>query len=172
MRSSFIISILAVAAVLPLSAEEKTSIDNVYRVDFTIHETTLASQPKDRHYSLLLEPNSWGKISAGSKVPYTVEKDKFNYADVGVIISCRLREKGPQVSMDAKFEVSSTMNVASKMDLSAELKRTPGGNMPLIQSVRSEMSAPIPLAAATRVVTLDDPSADRHYEITVAITKI
>ena len=156
MRTLFPLLLLGAAALQPLPAQDPAS-DNIYRLDFTVHETNVNQPAKDRHYSLLVQPNSWGKIMAGNKVPYMTEKDKFSYADVGVMIDCRLQERNTHLFLDGKFELSSTV---------------PGGNLPQIQSFRSDMTGTVEPGKPTRLVALDDPMADRHYEIEVVATKM
>lgn len=155
MRTLFPLLLLAAAA-LPLAAEDAPS-DNIYQLDFTVHETNANQPAKVRHYSLLVQPNSWGKIMAGNKVPYMTEKDKFNYAEVGVNIECRLQERNTRLLVSGKFELSSTVS---------------GGNPPQIHSFRSDMTGPVEPGKPTRLVAIDDPTADRHYEIEVVATKM
>jgi hypothetical protein len=153
---TLLLPLLLAAALQPLSAQDPSS-DNIYRLDFTIHETNLNQPAKDHRYSLLVQPNSWGSVKAGNKVPYMTEKDKFNYADVGISIDCRVQERSTHLVLNGKFELSST---------------TSTGNLPQIQSFRSDMTGALAPGKATKLVALDDPQSDRHYEIEVVATKM
>jgi hypothetical protein len=156
MRLLLLPLLLAAATLPPLPAQDPSS-DTIYRLDFTIHETNVNQPAKDHRYSLLVQPNSWGKIMAGNKVPYMTEKDKFNYADVGVIIDCRVQERNTRLLLSGKFELSSA---------------TTSSSQPQIQSFRSDMTGAVEPGKPTRLVAIDDPMADRHYEIEVTATKM
>jgi hypothetical protein len=106
---------------------------------------------------MLLEPDNWGRLTAQTKVPCTVEKDKYNYAEVGVSIRARLSERSDRVDLQSQFEVSSL---------------TSGGNLPVIQMVRSEGGTIIVLGKSTIVVSLDDPANEHHYDVDAVITKM
>ena len=161
-QNTLLSPLLIIAATLvPLAAEDKSS-SNVYRVDFTLRDVTQGPPSKARHYSMLLESNSWGKLVTGSKVPYTVEKDKYQFAEVGVIIHARITERAgnpgnERTGLEAQFEVSSI---------------TSGGNLPVIQHVRSEVGLSVVLGQSTVLVSLDDPKGEHHYDIDATVTKI
>ncbi len=152
-----VLAILLAGAATQLPAQINAPPEDGYRLDFTIHETQHGQQPKEHRYSLVLNADNWGKVTAGSKVPYLTEKDKYNYADVGVSINCRLHERGSQVFFEGKFEMSSKIS---------------GGELPQIQSIRSDMSAALPLGKLTRLASLDDPSGEHRYELDVIATKL
>jgi len=80
------------AALIPLSAEDKTPT-NVYRLDFTLRDSAQGQAPKARPNSMLLESHKWGKLVTGTKIPYTAEKDKYQFAVVGVTIHARVTER-------------------------------------------------------------------------------
>src|SRR5947209_20045237 len=109
--------IILTALLMPLAADDKPAA-NVYRLDFTLRDTLQGQPAKIRHYSMLLEPDNWGRLTVGTKVPYTTEKDKYNFADVGVSIRARVAERSDRVDLQTQFEVSSL---------------TSGGNLPTIQ---------------------------------------
>jgi hypothetical protein len=155
MRTLFPLLLLG-AAVLPLPAQDPPG-DNIYRLDLTVHETNVNQPVKDRRYSLLVQPNSWGKIMVGNKVPDLTEKDKYSYADVGVNIDCRLQERNTHLLLTGKFELSSTVKE---------------GTLPQIQSFRSDMTGSIEPGKSATLVAIDDPQGGRHYEIEAVATKM
>ena|SRR5947209_172443 len=148
--------LILVAALVPASAEDKAA-GNVYRLDFTLRDAAQGEAAKTRHYSMLLEPNNWGQLVAATKVPYTAEKDKYNFAEIGVFIHARLTERTDAVELQAKFEVSSLAS--------------PGAR-PVVQMVRSEGTLAVTLGKSTTVVALDDPTSQHHYEIDAIVTKL
>lgn len=105
----------------------------------------------------MLPPNEWGKVRAGSKVPYLSEKEKYNYADVGVSIDCRLQNRDSHLYLTGRFEMSSIIS---------------GGALPQIQQSRSEMSGAVVQGKPTRLVSIDDPSGAHHYDIDVIATRM
>ena len=137
-------------------------LNKIYRIDFTLRDVAHGPPAKARHYSMLLEPNNWGKLVTGSKVPYTTEKDKYQFAEVGVIIHARVTERAgnqgsERAGLEAQFEVSSI---------------TSGGTLPVIQHVRSEVGLSVVLGQSTVFVSLDDPKSEHHYDIDATVTKI
>lgn len=155
MRLLTTLMILA-ASFMPLAADDKPAA-NAYRLDFTLRDTVQGQPAKTRHFSMLLLPDSWGRLDVGSKVPYTTEKDKYNFADVGVSIRARIAERSERVNLETHFEVSSLSS---------------GGNLPVIQQVRSEGSASVALGKSTMVFSLDDPANEHHYDVDAVITKM
>ena len=70
---------------------------------------------------------------------HTTEKEKYQFAEVGVIVHARVTERNEKlgkdrVGLEAQFEVSSV---------------TSGGNLPVIQHVRSLASLDDPKKAST-----------------------
>jgi hypothetical protein len=149
--------LLAAAILGPVTAEERVTPE-AYRLDITLHDQSQGQPEKTNHYSLLVEPNTWGDMRAGRKVPYLQEKEKYNFADVGVLIHARVCERADKAYLQAKFEIS---YLAAGNALAGQ---------PTIQFIKSETSAPLDLGKSTTVATLEDPSNGHHYTIEASVS--
>ena len=76
-----------------------------------------------------------------------------------MIVHARVTERNEKlgkdrVGLEAQFEVSSVRS---------------GGNLPVIQHVRSEVGLSVALGQSTILVSLDDPKSEHHCDIDVVI---
>jgi hypothetical protein len=148
-----LLPLLLIATAAPLLPAEN---DNAYRVDFTIRETANQQPAKIRHYQIAVDNLNWGTLSAGTKVPYAKEKDKFSFVEAGITIRCRVVEQADHLRLDAVVDISSIA--------------TPG-QLPTIQSLRTDVAATAPLGQSIELAKLEDPASDRTYDIAATVTR-
>jgi hypothetical protein len=148
-----LLPLLLIATAAPLLPAEN---DNAYRVDFTIRESANQQPAKIRRYQIALDSGNWGTLSAGTKVPYAKEKDTYNFVEAGVSIRCRVAESGGRLVLSAVVDISSIA--------------TPG-QLPSIQSLRSDVAATAPLGQSVELAKLEDPTTERQYDIAATVTK-
>ena len=156
--------ILQVAVVL-MAASAWAQDAVVYRLQFSLRETESGKAAETRNYSMLVLPNINNRLSAGTKVPVPTgpaNSSSFTYVDVGVSVRAKLEERGPQLLLNAEFEVS---------NLGVERENN-GRPAPRIQQLRAIVDTAIVPGQATPIATIDDPASPRRYEIQVTATKL
>ena len=118
-----------------------------------------------RNYSMLLRTQTNEKLNIGTKVPVPAapgNNSQYTYVDVGLSVRARLEERGEDLWLDAEIEASS---------LSGD-RENAGRPAPRIQQMKATFDTVVPLGRATTVVTLDDPTSPKRYEIEVTATKV
>jgi hypothetical protein len=86
---------------------------------------------------------------------------QYTYVDVGISVRARLEDRGEDLWLGAEIESS---NLGADRENAVR-------TAPLVQQMKATFDTVIPLGRPTTVVTLDDPSGPRHYEIEVTATK-
>ena len=167
--------VLAGGAGMPWAAAQETAKQgdaqvkpaDSYKVEFTVNEIENGKRINSRSYMMLLRAEAVPKwterqhLRVGSRVPYAVESDKFQYQDVGMNIDCRLMPLGNgSVAIDTNLEYSS---VAGEQG---------GATHPLFRQVRSGVEAVLPPDKPTAIAEMDDVASTRRYSFEVKVTKI
>jgi hypothetical protein len=170
--------VLTSVACLPWAAAQETAKQSEvqpkpadsYKVEFTVNELDNGKKINSRSYSMRLrtgvlpEWSGWEHVRVGSRVPYAVEADKFQYVDVGMDIDCRLMPMGnSNIVIAANWGYSS---VEGGRMVSANTQN------PVVRQVRSDMEAVVPQDRATVISELDDVASTHHYVFEVKVTKI
>jgi hypothetical protein len=174
----FLALVLAGGAIVSRSAAQETAKGvepqlkptGSYKVEFTVSELDSGKRINTRSYSMRFSVNTlpqwsgWELVRVGSRVPFAVEAGKFEYADVGMNIDCRLMQMGGDyVVVNARWSYS---------NVEGERMVSPNNQNPVFREVRSDVEAPVPLDKPTVISEVDDVASTHHYVFEVKVTKI
>jgi hypothetical protein len=166
------------AAFLPLRAQEEP-VNQVYRVEFKITDSSEASARSERHYSLLVEGSTKSVLKVGSRVPVATGSfqpaagggsaspavnTQFQYIDIGVNIECRVRDAGGKAAIHGSIDISSVVQHTG-----------PGTGTqpnPTLGQTKLELDATLDLGKATVIASVDDPVSMRQLAIQATVTKV
>jgi len=155
-------------APVPKANETKVeSAPTTYRLTYTLTEMDGSKRLGTQHFALTVNPGREGRIRLGSKVPITTRSSKpenqtiteFQYVDVGLNISARLREIAAAVSLDSNVEQTSV----------SEEQSTVGRSDPVIRQARLENTALLTPGRPVMLGSLDVPGSTRHVDIEVVV---
>jgi hypothetical protein len=164
---AFMKSTLLLTALLAAGAAfgEEASGTAPYRLSFTVHETENGRSAGAKTYSMLVLPRNQQRLSIGTKLPVPTasgNNTQFTYVDVGMNVRARVEERDASLRLGAEVEVSGL----------AGDRENAGRAAPHIQQFKASIDTIVPLGRATPVVSMDDPSGPKHYEIEVTATKV
>jgi hypothetical protein len=152
----------------PKASETKIeTAPTTYRLTYTLTEMDGSKRLGTQHFSMTVNPGKNGRIRLGSKVPVATASSKpenqtvtqFQYVDVGLNISARLREIAACVSLDSSVEQTSV----------SEEQSTVGRNDPVIRQARLENTALLTPGKPVMLGSLDVPGSTRHLDVEVVI---
>lgn len=156
--------LLLILSILPaLSMAQDDPKPAVYRVDYSLRETGASGTVPVRVYSLLLGDREKGSIRTGTKIPYPTGAGptSFSYADVGVNIDCRLSAGSAKTAaLHTDFEYSQVSEEQPKA----------GATMPIFHQVKGTASSDVQIGQRTSVLSLDDATGHRKYELEVTVS--
>jgi len=138
-----------------------------YRLTYTLTEMEGSKRLGIQHFSLTVNPGRDGRIRLGSKIPVITGSSKpenqtltqFQYVDVGLNISVRIREIAASVSLDSNVEQTSV----------SEEQSTVGRSDPVIRQARLENTALLTPGRPVMLGSLDVPGSTRHVDIEVVV---
>ena len=172
---------LAAAALLipaAMHAQEKKE-PAVYRVDFTIHDSTGSASRPALHYTLRVEANHKAVFKTGSRVPVITSSyhaaspgteatpplaTEYTYIDVGVNIECLVNEIDGRIVMQGNLDLS----MIADRDVPARAGRVPE---PTIGQTKLDLGTVLDLNKPTVVAAIDDPAAARHFQVEATVTR-
>jgi hypothetical protein len=143
-------------------AEVQEKVPNAYRLNFSIYELEDGKRINSRQYSMNLNAGDGNEIKIGTRVPVEIKQGQFEYLDVGTSIWCKLRERGNDLSLDIRSEVS---NFAAP-DQQAH------GAPPLLRTFAIRGSTVVAADKPAIVGSVDDPSSKRQFQLEVTVTKL
>ncbi|MGP8247034.1 MAG: hypothetical protein ACLQVN_21265 [Bryobacteraceae bacterium] len=162
---------------LPLFAQDKKPPDRAtYKVEFDLRDGGQAAAGAGRHYSMILEGEARGTFRVGNRVPVATQSQnadnaapastQFQYLDVGVTISCSVREaEAGKLGMRANFDISSVL----PRDLSVD---TPAAAGPAIGQLKIEVETLVSPGKPTVVASVDDPVTKRKFDVETTVSRV
>lgn len=151
----FVFALLALS-LMPLAAQDQAAS---YKVDYVIKEAN--AQP--RRYAVLIERGGKGSFRVGTKQPYLVAANQYQYADIGVNIDVRLNDSGRGLTLETNIEISSMMS---------DSKTPPAGGLPAIGQVRTNVTNLMPVGKPLVITTIDDPVTLKKFEIEATLSVV
>jgi hypothetical protein len=138
-----------------------------YRLTYTLAEVDGGKRIGTQHFALTVNPLNTGRIKLGSKVPIATGSSKpenailtqYQYHDVGLNISARIREIAEGVSLDSNVEQTSFSEVQSSV----------GINDPVIRQARLENTSLLTPGKPMMLGSLDVPGSTRHLDVEVVV---
>jgi hypothetical protein len=159
----------------PAFPQDKPVNRAVYKVEFTIRDSSPAAAQSSRRYTMLVESDGRGVFRLGNRVPYitggslantsaTLVNAQYNYAEIGVNIDCRVREVNSKVSLSTNLEISSVVPYDKGAPAS--------GPNPTIANTRIEVTTELEAGKPAIIATVDDPVTQRKLDIEAVATKV
>jgi len=142
-----------------------------YRLTYTVSELDGAKHLGTQRYAMTIDTGTGNaQIKLGSRVPiatgsFNTENPanpanvQFQYLDVGLNISARVREFATGMEVVSKLEQSGV----------AEEKSSIGANDPVIRQATLENTALLTLGKPVMLGSLDVPGSTRHLDIEVVL---
>jgi hypothetical protein len=172
------IALVSVCAVAQLGAQKDapksndhasdTTATTTYRLTYTVTELDGQKQVGVQHYSLTVNAdNSNSEIKVGSRMPIAVgsngKDSEFQYVDLGLNISARIREFTSGVYVYSKLDQSS----AAEDQSSASPK-----NIPVLRQAVLQNTALLTAGKPVMLGSLDVPGSTRHLDIEVVLEPV
>jgi hypothetical protein len=134
-----------------------------YRLDFTIRETDGEKLVDTRNYSMWVQSGILENVVAGSEVPYPGSSSSINYRNVGVSISCSIKDAGDGPKLDLRLEISDAHPPAKDSTMPA---------VPVFRKVQINSRASLLLGKPTTVSITEDPGSRHRFQVDVTATKL
>lgn len=158
----------AVSLILALSACAFAQDARFYRLDFNVKELDDTKVVSTKKYSTTIgvfadtKYNRNAQIRAGSRVPYQVQPNSTQFADVGVNIDCQdAREVNGQFVVHVNAELSSV-----------PAQEGPITTFPLIRQNRWAALATVDVGKPTLLFSSDDLNSKRKMQLELTATLI
>jgi general secretion pathway protein D len=164
----------ALAALLPLHAQDSKPAEPLYRVEINFHDGADSGSMTDRRYTLLVNDSHKAVFKAGSKNPVAsgvfeptsgpMVTTQFTYLDVGVNIECTVRGLGSRANVHGSLDLS---NIGPN-----ETAAVAGVRNPTIRQTKLDLDTTVELGKATVVASIDDPLTSRKLQVEATVTKV
>jgi hypothetical protein len=162
MKPARLIPIALFAVSIPL-AFAQSAAGTAYRIDFNLRDKAGAAPAVSRQYSMLVEEGGSGNVRIGTKIPYAVNPNQFQYADIGVNLDCKLHERGSSIALNVNVEISDTL-------VPTDPKTPPG--QPIINQFRSGVSTVVQPGKPTVILSLDGANGNHKYEVEATVNRV
>ena len=93
--------------------EETDKQPTAYRLDFTINELEDGKAINSRQYSLNLNAGDANGLKVGTRVPVEEKQGEFQYIDVGTNVWASLRERGNELTLGVRADITNFANSGS-----------------------------------------------------------
>jgi len=145
------------------AAKKETSQDsNIYRVSYRVDELENGKTINSRSYTLMAQAGNRAMARIGSKVPYSVGGDHFQWQDVYMRIDSTVKEQ------EGRLQVQTGLD----MSLIAGKETIPSGeSRPVFGQVTLQDVTSATLGRPAFVGSVEDVASNRHYEIHVTVTR-
>lgn len=150
--------ILAAAAVAPAQEAAPANPPGTYRLTFVIHETEDGKPAATHTYTMLLDDGANGAIRTSSKIPVITGGMNVSYQDVGMTLRCSLRSRDGQLGLKTNLELN---QVPSERE-----------GRPEFRNISTENTSVIPMGKPATILTLDDWTSKRRYEIEATAVRV
>lgn len=146
-----------------LGQDTGTSRRDVYKADIAVRDTEPGGKANIRRFSMLIEEGGTGKVNSGGRLPFAVGSGNWNWMDVGVRLTCKVRETREQLMLNLNADINDIVGGTSAASATTA---------PPSQSHHSvEVDTSVTPGKPTTLLTWDDPSSKRRYEIEATVTK-
>jgi hypothetical protein len=163
---------LAAAMIVPAAMYAQDAHEvGLYKVDFTLRDSTDTAAKNGRKYSLLINGRNKAVLRVGNRVPAATggsagigqSNMQFTYLDIGVNIDCTVDERNGKYLMHAD------------LDLSTAIPPEKTGSAvpnPTISQIKINMETTLVPGKPTIVASFDDPGTSRKFDVDVTLTKM
>jgi len=145
-----------------------------YRLDFSVNELESGKRINTRHYSMNLADGSADELKIGTRVPVHTgpprsgpgdNPTQYQYMDVGTNIWASLRERGDDLQLEVRSDISN-------LDMSASHDGDSGWLPPIVRQIK--ISGVTLLVAGKPIIigSMDDPNSNREFQLEITATKL
>jgi len=143
-------------------AEAQEQPPNAYRMDFSMNELEEGKRINSRHYSMNLNAGDGNQLKIGTRVPVEYKQGEFQYLDVGTTIFCRLKERGADVALEVRSDVSNL----------AMVDQQSSGAHPALRQFTINGSTLAVVGKPIVIGSVDDPNSKRQFQLEVTVFKL
>ena len=178
--SVVLISIGMACGLCPVWAQDEPKADSTkqstrtqplqpYRLDFSFNEVTDGKIVNTRHYSMDLTAGESNELKIGVRVPVETGTSnpglatQFQYLDVGTNIWAQLRERGDELMLVVRSEVS---------NLDMDSGRSSGVSAPVVRQIKISGDTLLVVGKPILIGSADDPNSKRQFQLEVTVTKL
>jgi len=162
MRGLALAAMLLAPAAL-VHAQDKPEVA-LFKLDFTLHDSTDVAAKNGRKYSLLINGNNKSVLKVGNRVPVASGgSGQFSYIDIGVNIECVVGER------NGRYQVHANMDLSTVIPPDKTATVIPN---PTISQIRLDIDTTVTAGKPTVVASFDDPGTARKVDIDVLLTKM
>jgi hypothetical protein len=148
-----------------------------YRLDFYFIELENGKRINTRHYSMNLAGGSVDEIKIGARVPVhtgppqtgtggnALVDTQFSYMDVGTNIWASLRERGDDLQLEVKSDISS-LDMNSRHD--GDSRWLP----PIVRQIKISGVTLLVTGKPIIIGSMDDPNSNREFQLEVTPTNL
>jgi hypothetical protein len=151
-----------------------------YRLDFSFNEVADGKTVNTRHYSMEVTGGDSNEIKIGTRVPVATASSnpstpttvQYQYLDVGTNIWAQLRERGDELMLVVRSDVSNLDTNSSDGSAGgnpAERRQDLG---PVIRQIKISGSTLLTTGKPILIGSMDDPNSKRQFQLEVTVTKL
>lgn len=147
----------------------KTQPVQPYRLDFSFNEVTDGKIVNTRHYSMDLTTGESNELKIGTRVPVETGTTnpnmatQYQYLDVGTNIWAQLRERGDELMLVVRGEVS---------NLDMDSGHASGISAPVVRQIKISGDTLLVVGKSILIGSADDPNSKRQFQLEVTVTKL
>ena len=171
------VALVAAVVLMPqaaVHAQEKKD-PGIYKVEFTIRDSSGAAPNAGQRYTLLMEPNRKAVLKMGSRVPVVtgsfeagaggnaIPTTQYTYIDVGVDIQCTVSEMDGRIAMHGSIDMS-TVREHDTTSRASEANPTVG-------QTKLELDTAVEPGKPTVVAAIDDAANGRHFQVEATVSR-
>jgi hypothetical protein len=145
-----------------------------YRLDFSLNELESGKRINTRHYSMNLTGDSVDELKIGTRVPVHTgpprsgpgdNPTQYQYLDVGTNIWASLRERGDDLQLEVKSDISN-------LDMSVSHNGDSGWLPPIVRQIKISGVTLLVTGKPIIIGSMDDPNSNREFQLEVTATKL
>ena len=157
------------------SGDQHATAVKPYRLEFSLNEIETGKKINTRHYAMNLTGGTADEIKIGTRVPVhtgpprdagaTVAGVNYQYLDVGTSIWALLRERGDDLQLEVKSEISN-------LDTDTGANRDNGWLPPIVRQIKISGTTLLVTGKPIVIGSMDDPNSNREFQLEVTATKL
>ena len=143
-----------------------------YRLDFSFNEVVDGKSVNTRHYSMNLTAGNADEIKIGTRVPVATGSSsnnsmptQYQYMDIGTQIWSQLRERGDDLILVVRGEVSN-------LDVGTGTGEHSGALPPVVRQIKINGDTLLVVGKPIVIGSVDDPNSKKQFQLEVTVTKL
>jgi hypothetical protein len=144
-----------------------------YRLDFSFNEVVDGKTVNTRHYSMNLTAGNADEIKIGTRVPVVSGSSsnnsmpsQYQYIDIGTQIWSQLRERGDDLILVVKGEISN-------LDVGTGTGEHTGALLPpVVRLIKINGDTLLVVGKPIVIGSVDDPNSKKQFQLEVTVTKL